>query len=400
MEAKHDADGVLGPKLFEEAEGLAEDLTAWRREFHQFPELAFEERITSSRVAKILSSIPGMQVTHGVEGAPTAVIGVLRGDIPGKALMLRADMDALALEEETGLPFASCMPGVMHACGHDGHIATLLGAAILLAGRAEELQHPVVVVFQPAEEGKGGAKTLVQAGILEEYRIGYALGLHFWPRLEYGALFSRRGPITAISDRFHLEIRGTGSHAATPHLGVDPIIIASHVLLAMQHLTSREISSKDSAVISVGQLEAGEAYNIIPERVHLWGTLRAFDGEIRNYLQKRLEGMVPDVARAFRGVGQVDYIRNYPQVLNDELLTASILEKSDIFFGKDAVHELDIPLLAGEDFAFYSLEVPSCFMLLGTGAEFGLHHPRYTLPEEILPLAAAWEAYLALTVEL
>lgn len=386
-----------GPHLLAEAESFGEDIIAWRREFHQFPELAYEENVTASRVVQVLSSIEGIRVTQGF-GVPTAVVGVLGEGLPGGATMLRADMDALALEEETGLPFSSCIPGIMHACGHDAHMASLLGAAELLASRADLLRHPVVFVFQPAEEGKGGARALTEAGIIRKFGIERVIGLHFWPQLPYGTLFSRPGPITALSDRFHVEIQGMACHAASPHLGVDPIAVAAHVLLAFQHLTSREVDPLDSVVISVGQIEAGDAYNVIPERAHLWGTLRTFDSALRDRMQKRLEAAVVDVCRAFLSTAGVEYVRNYPPVSNDAELTRQVLELSRHFFGVEETHVLERPLLAGEDFSFYSLECPSNFMLLGTGAEYGLHHPKYDVPEELLHLASAWEAFLALTL--
>ena len=388
---------MLGPELLAEAEARAEDLIAWRREFHQFPELAFEENLTATRVAQVLESTEGVQVHRGF-GTPTSVIGVLRNDLPGPALMLRADMDALAMEEETGLPFGSCIPGVMHGCGHDGHMASLLGAAQLLSERRHKLSRPVVLLFQPAEEGKGGARKLTEAKLISTFQIGWALGVHFWPQLPYGQFFTRPGPITALSDKFHIEIQGAGAHAATPHLGIDPIMIAAHVLLGLEHLVSREIDPLDSVVISVGQIEGGEAYNIIPERAHLWGTTRAFDTEVRNRVQMLMENTVRDLCRAFRSTGNVEYRRNYPQSLNDPDFSAAVTERAVAFFGEDMSHILDRPLLAGEDFAFYSLEVPSCFMLLGTGCEYGLHHPKYDVPEELLYLASAWEAFLALTL--
>ena len=388
---------MLGPELLAEAEARADDLIAWRREFHQFPELAFEENITASRVSQTLASFPGVEVVTGF-GVPTAVLGVLRGDLPGPAVALRAEMDALALEEETGLSFASCIPGVMHACGHDAHMAALLGCASLLSQRAESLTRPVVFVFQPAEEGKGGAKALVEAGLLDRFRIEHVLGVLLWPQLPYGHLRTRKGVLTALSDRMHIEIQGVGGHAASPHATVDPVVVAAHVILGMQSLISREIDPLESAVISFGQVEAGYAYNIIPEQAHLWGTLRAFETPVRDYLQERIETLVPALAKAYRARASMEYVRNYPQVFNDGEFTDRVLEAALPFFGEDAVGTLDRPLLSGEDFSFYSKEVPSCLMLLGTGLEYGLHHPRYDVPEELLPFLVAWEAFLALTL--
>ena len=382
-------------ELLGEAEDLGESLIGWRREFHQFPELAFEEDITSTRVVQILEDIEGMEVVKGF-GTPTSVVGILRGDLPGPGFVLRADMDALALDEETGLPYSSCMPGVMHACGHDSHMASLLGSAMLLSRRRHLLRRKVIFLFQPAEEGKGGARTLVESGLISHFDVGEVVALHFWPLFPYGHFYTRPGTLTSLSDRFHIEIMGTGAHAASPHLGVDPIMVAAHVLFGIQHIVSRERDPRENAVITVGQIEGGDAYNIIPERVGMRGTLRAFTMETRDFLQKRLEDVVAGVCRTFNARANMEYIQNYPRTWNDEELTGEMVEQARLFFGDDAVHLLDIPLLAGEDFAFYSLEVPSTFFLIGTGSEYGLHHPKYDVPEDLLPLTAAWGAFLGL----
>jgi amidohydrolase len=255
-------------------------------------------------------------------------------------------------------------------------------------------------LFQPAEEGKGGARKIVEAGFFDEYRIGNVIGLHFWPMMPFGQMATRRGPITALSDRIHIAIHGVTSHAASPHQGVDPTVVAAHVLLSIQDIISREKDPLSPAVISFGQIETGEAYNIIPGNAQMWGTLRALEPEVRDFIQGRLEEMVPLIARAHRATATMEYNRNYPRLLNDPTLTSAILEKARLFFAdnESGVAELERPLLAGEDFAFYSLKVPSCFMLMGTGGEFGLHNPHYDVPEELIPLASAWEAFLALSL--
>jgi amidohydrolase len=206
------------------------------------------------------------------------------------------------------------------------------------------------------------------------------------------------GVITALSDRIHVEIRGVGGHAALPHVTVDPILIGANVVLAVQSLVSRELDPLESAVISFGQVEAGEAYNIIPETGHMWGTLRAFDTRVRDFLRERLELLVPAIAAAFRGSAVLDYTQNYPQTQNDSELTMAMLECAGSFFGTEQISVLERPLLSGEDFSFYSLEVPSCLMLIGTGEEVGLHHSRYQVPEEALSLVAAWEAFMGLSL--
>ena len=299
-------------RSFEEAANIYDQLVEWRRGFHVFPELAFEERVTSSRVFQILKSMPGVEVTQAF-GETTAVIGKISGKREGRAIMIRCPMDALPLQEETDLTFASCIPGVMHGCGHDAHMAVLLGVALLLSQRREMLDRSVVLVFQPAEEGLGGAKRLIDAGLLDSYNIGYALGFHFWPKYGYGKLLLRPGIMTALSDRFHISIQGVGGHAAAPHLTVDPWTIIAHVILAAQALVGREIDPTESAVISFGHLEAGEAHNVIPEQIDLWGSLRALNVEVRDFLQNRLEEVVPLLAKTFRGLVLLNIIVTTPR---------------------------------------------------------------------------------------
>ena len=386
-----------GPALLAAAEDLFDELVAWRRAFHQFPELAFEENVTAARIIEALSAIEGVEIVKGF-GCPTSVVGLIGGDLPGKVLAIRAEMDALALDEETGVPFSSCIPGVMHAAGHDAHMAALLGAAVLIAERRQDLRRPVALLFQPAEEGKGGARALVQSGLIKRFNVGQVVAPLLWPNSPYGTFMTRPGVITALSDRIHIEIRGIGGHAALPHVTVDPILVGAHIILSIQSLISRELDPLESAVISFGQVEAGEAYNIIPETGHMWGTLRAFDTGVRDFLKDRLQALVPAVATAFRGSAVLDYTRNYPQTQNDPELTAALQRCAEAFFGGEQIGSLAKPLLSGEDFSFYSLEVPSCLMLIGTGEEVGLHHSRYQVPEEILPLAAAWEAFMAMSL--
>ncbi|MDY9921686.1 MAG: amidohydrolase [Synergistota bacterium] len=259
---------ALGAQLLTEAENISEEMRDWRRDFHQFPELAFEENITASKITRVLDSIEGMEVISGF-AIPTSVIGILGKDLPGPAILLRSCMDALAVEEETGLPFSSCMPGLMHACGHDAHMASLLGAAKVLSLHRDELKRKVVFLFQPAGEGKGGARILVENRFLETFNIGNAASLNWWSEIPYGELFLRKGVLTALSDRIHIDIRGTAGHAAEPHMAIDPITIASHIVIAIQTMLTREIDPRDPIVVSFGQIDAGYAYNVIPEQVNL-----------------------------------------------------------------------------------------------------------------------------------
>lgn len=387
----------LGAQLLAEAEEIQIEMQDWRRDFHQFPELAFEENITASKICRVLKSIEGMKVISGF-AMPTCVIGILGEDIPGPAIMFRASMDALAVEEETGLPYTSCIPGVMHACGHDAHMASLLGAAKILAGHVSELKHRIVFLFQPAAEGRGGAKTLIENMFLEKFNIGSCICLNWLSELPYSELYMRRGVLTALSDRIHIDIRGVAGHAAEPHMAVDPVMIAAHIMIAVQTMLSRDVDPRDPVVVSFGQVEAGIAYNAIPEQANLWGTLRAFNPKTRDFVQSRIETVAPAIAKAFRGLASVEYTRNYGQVENDPGLVDSVTRIGVPFFGEDGINMLERPLLSGEDFSFFSSCVPSLFMLMGTGLEYAHHHPAYDVPESMLPFSAAWEAYLALTL--
>ncbi len=388
---------ALGAQLLSEAEHISDEMQDWRRDFHQFPELAFEENITASKISRVLESVEGMEVITGF-AIPTSVIGVLRDDLPGPAILLRSCMDATAVEEETGLPYSSCMPGLMHACGHDAHMASLLGAARILSLHRDRLKRKVVFLFQPAGEGRGGAKILVENKFLENFNVGGAATLHWWSEMPYGELFLRQGVLTALSDKIHIDVRGIAGHAAEPHMSVDPVTIASHIVIAMQTMLTREIDPREPIVVSFGHIEAGFAYNVIPEQVNIWGTLRAFNPKTRDFVQERIEALAPAIARAFRGLASVEYTRNYSQVENDPAMVEKILNIGIPFFGEDGMNILEKPLLSGEDFSFFSSCIPSVFMLMGTGLEYGLHHPRYDIPESMLPFSAAWEAYMAMTL--
>ena len=312
--------------------------------------------------------------------------------------MLRATMDGVAAEEQTGLPFSSCMPGVMHACGHDAEMAALLGAAAVLAEHRDELTQRVVFLFQPAGEGRSGAKTLTENHIIEKFDIGRCAAVAWTPELPYSELYTKKGVMTALSDRIHIDIRGTAGHAAEPHMTVDPVTIAANIIITIQAMLSREVDPREAVVVSFGQVESGTAYNVIPEQANLWGTLRAFNPKTRDFVQSRIETVAPAIAKALRGLASVEYTRNYAQIENNLDMLEDILRIGVPFFGEDGINMLERPLLSGEDFSFFTHNVPSVFMLLGTGLEYPLHHPRYDVPESMLPFSAAWEAYMALTL--
>ena len=394
MKEKFDP-AFLGPQLLKEAERFSSDLIDWRRDFHQFPEVAFEEHITASKITRVLKEMDGIEVISGFD-SPTCVVAVVGRNLPGPGLLLRTGMDAVEVEEQTGLSFSSSLPGVMHACGQDAHMASLLGAARLLSIHRDKLKRKVILLFQPAAEGKSGAKTLIENKFFQEFDIEHCLGLLWWPELPYGELFTRKGVMTALSDRIHIDIRGVSGWAAEPHLAVDPVTIAAHIIISIQSALTRDLDPRDPVVVSFPQIEAGSAYNVIADHANLWGTLRAFSSETRHLVQSRIEEISATVAKAFKGHASVEYSANYGHVENDPEFTKKVLDVALPFFGEDGITMLDRPLLSGEDFSFFSSYVPSTFMLLGTGLEYKLHHPSYDVPESLLPFSAAWEAYMAL----
>jgi len=387
----------LGVKLIAEAEGMTGDIVDWRRSLHQFPELGLEEHMTAGKIEGILSSLPGVEVIRGF-GLPTCVIGVIGSDRASGALAFRAEIDAVEVKEETGLPFSSYDHRVSHAQGHDAHMASLLGAAALLSDHRASLKHPVVFIFQPAEEGKGGGRLLAEAGLIERFNIDRMLCVHWMPQLPYGVICTKRGGITSFSSKIHIGIYGQGGHGATPHLTSDPLFLAAQIQVELQSMITREIDPEKAVVVSFGRIEAGDVYNVIAEETHLWGTVRCADRDTHGYLQRRIEELVKGAARLHRLAASVEYTLNYDQVVNNASIISSVFKVGTALIGSDAMRLMPAPLLVGEDFSFYSQIVPSCLMFLGTGMEYGLYHARYDIPENLLPFAAAWGAYLGLSV--
>ena len=385
----------IGGRLLSEAEEMANDLVDWRRAFHQFPELGLEESMTSANIGAILSSLPRMEVIMGF-GLPTCVIGRLGGDLPGSSLAFRAEIDAVEVQEDTDLPFRSYDDRVSHVQGHDAHMSALLGAAVLLSGHCEMLKRPIVFIFQPAEEGRGGAKRLIESGLIDEFRIGRMLCVHWIPQLPYGEIYTGGGGITAFSSKVHIGLMGPGGHGSTPHLTSDPLYVSAHLLIALQGMITREVDPQKSVVLSFGRIEAAEVYNVIAEETHLWGTLRTTDGATHHLLKSRIEELAAGLARISMLASSVEYMLDYHQVVNDRDLVADILRIGRALVGNDSIKQLDSPLLVGEDFSFFSEHVPSCLMFLGTGMDYGLYHARYDIPENLLPFASAWGACLAL----
>jgi amidohydrolase len=357
---------------------VEQQVVAWRRHIHAHPELSFEEVETSRFVEETLRSFGGLELERPT---PTSVVASLRGAREGKVLALRADMDALPIQEETGLDFASTRPGVMHACGHDAHTAMLLGTAKLLAERREEIAGEVRFVFQHAEEKPpGGARQLVDAGVLEG--VDLVVGAHVAAIKDVGKVGCRPGPIAAAADTFSAEIRGRGGHAAAPHKVVDPIAVAAQVVTNLQHLVSRTVDPLRSAVVSVTRFHAGTADNVIPEAVELGGTVRTFDPVVRGELEERMQRVFRGVTEAHGATFTLDYVEGYAALINDETAAGLVEAAARAELGDEVIMEAE-PIMGGEDFSAYLEKAPGAFFWVGAGHEDAVphHHPRFTIDE-------------------
>ena len=371
-------------------------LVSLRRDLHQIPEVAFEEHETSRYVARYLGKA-GLRVTTGVAG--TGVVGLLDSGRPGPCLMIRADMDALPVEERTGLPFASERPGFMHACGHDGHMAMALTAATVLRQLRDQWRGVVKFVFQPAEEGPGGAAPMIQAGVMDDPKVDYALAFHVWPALPEGSLGVAQGPFMAAMDRFDLTVKGVGGHGGMPHLCVDALEVGAQVVGALQRLVSRQINPLDSAVVTVGRFEAGSAFNVIAAEAQISGTTRAMSPEVRDQWPQRLERIISGVCASMGAQYDLSFQPGYPPLANDQALAALAKECVVQAWGPESLAEPE-PTMGSEDMAFFLEKAPGCMLLLGVGrpGSVSLHNPCFDFNEEVLGRGV--EMYCRLTLKL
>ena len=374
-------------------DGFGEDIVALRRDIHREPELGFDTKKTAEKVLAALDGLP-LEIETGV--AENGVVATLMGDGVGPTVALRADMDALPIHEETGLPFASEADGRMHACGHDGHTSMLVGAARALSQEhlRERLDGTVKFVFQPAEEGGGGGRVMVEEGVADD--VGSIFALHLWPGLPFGTVATKAGPIMAAADAFDMTVRGSGGHGAMPHLATDAVSIAVHIVTALQTVVSREVNPVEPAVLTVGEIEAGFAFNIIPETARLGGTVRTFDADLRRKIPERMEELARGVAQGMRGDIELDYRFSYPVTRNDAGAAKLALGVAEELFGGENVVELTHPSMGAEDFSFFLEKVPGAFIWLGVGDVSGLHTPKFAFDEEILPQGSALLAAIAL----
>jgi amidohydrolase len=371
------------------------DMTAWRRDIHAHPETAFEEHRTAEVVAKRLQEF-GIEVHRGMAG--TGVIGTLKGTQPGgRAIALRADMDALHVHEKNGFAHCSTNHGKMHACGHDGHTTMLLGAAKYLAA-TRNFEGAVHLIFQPAEEGGGGGKVMVEEGLFDKFPCDAVFAIHNKPGIPVGHMAMRAGPILASSDRFEVRVKGRGTHAAHPHLGIDPIVIGSQIVLALQTIGSRNVNPIDSSVITVGFMKGGSAFNVIPDELHLGGTVRAFRPEVRDLLERRIGEVARGIASTHGATVEFAYRRGYGPTINHANETEFAAEVAAEICGADCVLRTVEPSMGAEDFSFMLNARPGAMVWLGNGpGESGcfLHNARYDFNDEALVTGASFFARLA-----
>ncbi|MEM7752556.1 MAG: M20 aminoacylase family protein [Pseudomonadota bacterium] len=370
---------------------LHDEITGWRRDFHAHPELQFEVHRTAARVADLLRDFGCDEVVEGV--GKTGVVGIIKGQAEGaRCVGLRADMDALPIEEATGLDYASTVPGTMHACGHDGHTAMLLGAAKYLA-ETRNFAGSVAVIFQPAEEGGGGGREMVNDGMLDRFGIDEVYGLHNIPGRTLGEFAIRPGNFYAATGVFEIEMHGRGGHAAYPHEAVDPILASSQTVLALQSIVSRSIDPMHSVVVSVTSLESiTTTHNVIPDNVLLKGTTRTMNATSADITEERFRQIVEATAKAHGCRAVIRYDRNYPGVVNSEAETDYAASAAAAVSGDCAEAE---PTMWGEDFAFFLQERPGAYIHLGIGDASGLHTPEYNFNDDAIPFGCSWFVELA-----
>jgi len=354
---------------------LHAEITAWRRDIHAHPELQYDVHRTAASVVQKLKSFGCDDVVAGI--GRTGVVGVIRGRKGGgKVVGLRADMDALPLEEETGLPYKSTEPGKMHACGHDGHTAMLLGAAKYLA-ETRNFAGTAVVIFQPAEEGGAGGEAMVKDGLITRFGIQEVYGMHNFPGLPVGEFAIRPGPIMASADHITIELEGKGGHAARPHHAIDTLLVGAQIVDQLQSVVARNVDPLEAAVVSICMFQAGFTDNVIPQHAKLRGTARAFSVEVRKTLQERINAIVEGTARLYGAAAKITYTNGYPVLVNHERETEFAANVAREVAGKDRVDTGFAPRMAAEDFSFMLNERPGAFIWIGNGDSANLHHPAY-----------------------
>ena len=377
--------------VLERIRDFADTMQAWRHDLHAHPELLYDVHRTAACVADKLKSFGCDEVVTGI--GRTGVVGIIRGgkqrETSRKVIGLRADMDALPIEEATEVPYKSTVPGKMHACGHDGHTAMLLGAARYLA-ETRNFAGTAVVIFQPAEEGGAGGKAMVQDGLMERFRIEEVYGMHNYPGLPVGQFAIRPGPLMASADRLTIQIEGHGGHAARPHLTIDSVLVGAQMINQIQSIVARNIDPLQSAVISICVFQAGTTDNVIPQTAFLRGTARSLNPQVRDVLEQRLRAVVEGTARLYGAKVAFTYKRDYPVTRNHERQTAFASAVAAEVVGRERVDENTPPVMGAEDFSFMLEARPGAFIFVGNGDSAGLHHPAYDFNDEAIPIGTSY----------
>ena len=362
------------------------ELIRLRRHFHENPELGFGEFRTSAHIADLMEGL-GLEVRRSV--AQTGVVALLRGGKPGKTVAIRADIDALPVQELNDVPYKSKTPGKMHACGHDVHITAAIGAAMLLAQHRESLAGNVKFLFQPAEEGPGGAEPMIQDGALENPRVDAIIGGHVWGSLDSGVVEVLPGPIMASADILRLTIHGKGGHAAHPHTTIDPIVIGSEIVGALQKIVSRQTDPTEAAVISICLFRAGDTFNVIPNSAYLEGTVRTLNNTLRQEISQKIESVIRGITESYGATYELDYTFSYPATINDPGVTESVRQSAAKILGAENVRTAARASMGAEDFAYFLLAVPGTYIRVGVrnaakGITHDMHHPQFDVDEDVL----------------
>jgi amidohydrolase len=375
---------MVKPDFKQEAEALYEEMVEMRRDFHRHPELGFEETRTSGIVADRLTEL-GLEVQRGI--GQTGVVGLLGGDREGPTIMLRFDMDGLPIQEEGDVPYASRNPGVMHACGHDGHTTMGLTIAKIMSQYRDQIHGTLKFVFQPAEEGLGGAFAMIADGVLENPRPDVAFAMHLWTPEQYGKVRVVEGPCMSSSSVFTLTVQGHGGHGAAPHLAVDPVLAAAHIVAALQSIVSRNVNPQDSVVVSIGEFNAGTTFNVIPDKAILKGTVRSYNNDLHRMIYRRILEMATRMAEAFSCKASMETIAIVQAVVNAPEPTAVVYEAASSVVGAENIVEKRT--MASEDMGFFLDEVPGCYFFVGArndemGITYPHHHPRFNFDERAM----------------
>lgn len=383
-------------KIKELANKYLDRIIELRRELHKYPELGFQEFKTAEIIKKELDRL---RIPYESEIAKTGVIALIKGELPGKTVLLRADMDGLPLGEENNLEYKSEIPGQMHACGHDGHVAGLLGCAMILNDIRSSIKGNIKLMFQPAEEGPGGAKPMIEAGILENPKVDAAFSCHIWPTEEAGKILVKNGDMMTHTTSFDILIQGRGGHGSQPEVTIDPIIIGCEIVSNFQNIISRNISTLTPAVLSCCSIKAGEAYNIIPDKLTLKGTIRTFDEKLTDRIVERMEDILSGISRAYGNTYELKVNRMYPALKNNSKIYKLSKKSLAKVVGESNVVDLVEPLMGSEDFSYISKEVPSNYFLVGVKGvddKFLLHHPKLIWDDRYLEISSSALAQVAL----